>query len=94
MELFFFIIPDFSIAIFLSDDPNISWWSNPIFVINVINGLTIFVESNLPPNPTSIMANFILCFLKYPKANAKVTSKNEGFILLINVRLFFIKLVI
>ena len=45
------------------------------------SGLITFVESNLPPNPVSIMATSTLCSLKWLKAIAGVTSKNVESIL-------------
>ena len=54
----------FSAAICSSVSPRICVWSNPIFVMTDSNGVIIFVESNLPPRPTSIIAISTFSLLK------------------------------
>ena len=49
------MIPAFSLAISIKLFPRNFLWSNPILVITEIIGLIIFVASNLPPRPTSII---------------------------------------
>ena len=50
------IIPAFSLAIFVSVSPRYWVWSRPMLVITHKSGWMIFVQSNLPPMPTSITA--------------------------------------
>ena len=88
------IIPDFSFAISSILLPSISIWSIEIGVITVRLGLITFVESNLPPNPVSIMATSTLCSLKWFKAIAVVTSKNVESILFIAESILLIKNII
>ena len=80
--IFSLIIPAFSFAISDNESPNTFWWSYPTFVTRPINGDIIFVESNLPPKPTSIIAISIFLNLKYSNANNVEISKNDGWILL------------
>ena len=59
-----FIIPAFSAAIFSNVSPNKFIWSKLMFVIKDTFGLITFVESNLPPKPTSIIATSSSSFAK------------------------------
>ena len=52
-------------------------------VIAVTKGSTTFVESNLPPSPTSMIAISTFCFTKYSKAITVVVSKKVELILCI-----------
>ena len=56
--------------------PRMSLWSKEMGVIAVILGFTTFVESSLPPRPTSITAKSTFSFAKCVNAIAVVVSKN------------------
>ena len=71
------IIPAFSLAISSIVFPKNWVWSIEILVITETSGKIIFVESSLPPIPTSITAISIEFLLKYSNANPTVISKKE-----------------
>jgi uncharacterized protein YqjF (DUF2071 family) len=70
------ILPAFSTAIFSMVSPNILTWSSCIDVIMDNVGVMIFVESSLPPSPTSTTIASQLARLKAANARVLVSSKN------------------
>ena len=72
------IIPAFSAAIAPSVLPRNWVWSSDILVIIDRIGVMMFVQSSLPPKPTSMMAMSTFCSAKCLKASAVVSSKKEG----------------
>ena len=53
-------------------------WSNDMFVMTLSIGVMMFVQSSRPPSPTSMTAMSTSASLKYSKAMAVVSSKNDG----------------
>ena len=72
-----FTIPAFSRAISAIVPPSRSVWSSPMGVIAQTRGRIMLVESNRPPSPHSTTARSTRRSLKYTKARAVSTSKNE-----------------
>ena len=70
-----FIIPAFSNAMRSIVSPNIFVWSKLIEVIIDKIGVIIFVASNLPPRPVSIIAKSTFFLEKYKNAKRVVISK-------------------
>lgn len=70
------ILPAFSAAIFSIVSPNILTWSSWIDVIMDSVGVMIFVESSLPPSPTSTTIASQLARLNAANARVLVSSKN------------------
>ena len=64
------MIPAFSAAIFVSVSPSTATWSIPIGVITDTSGVSTFVESSLPPSPTSITITSTRTSAKYRNAIA------------------------
>ena len=58
------MMPAFSPAIFRMPLPRTSSWSSATLVTIERSGSTTFVESSLPPNPTSRMARSTIFWLK------------------------------
>ena len=75
---FSFIIPDFSSAIFSKVSPNICIWSKLIDAITQAIGVITFVESCLPPSPTSITAKSTPCSQKYKNIAQVIISNSVG----------------
>ena len=73
--LFFLPIPTFSKAIFSMVSPNKWVWSKETLVIIESSGSTTFVESHLPPKPTSRIAISIFSSEKYLKDRRVEASK-------------------
>ena len=77
-----FIIPAFSNAIFSREFPKIFVWSNCTDVITDRDGFDMtFVESNLPPNPTSNTMKSHFSSWNIMNASAVVNSKKVADIL-------------
>lgn len=75
----FFIMPAFSAAIFSQVPPKSAVWSRPMEVIAQMSGLTMFVESNRPPSPTSTTAASTLASANAQNARSVIYSKNDGY---------------
>lgn len=69
------ILPAFSAAIFSIVSPKIFTWSSCIDVIMDSVGVMIFVESSLPPSPTSTTIASQLARLNAANARVLVSSK-------------------